>query len=140
MLRCSAYPRWHRSCGRAVAPQLRLDSNMVYTKSHFSHFPDFPTDTNAWSFLVNHPLGLPAPLPDHIMFIDGLTGFQRTRYQFLGRVELAGAAFTTSRGGLGLKPTDMVAVLSENCLVIISSLRYCIRKLRASLTSIPRTI
>ena len=164
----TAYPpRWHRSCGcvvvwscgravaptaftavvryiyRAVAPQLRLDhlkSNMVYTKSHFSHFPDFPTDTNAWSFLVNHPLGLPAPLPDHVMFIDGLTGFKRPRYQFLERVQLAAAALTTSRGGLGLKPTDMVAVLSENCLVIITSLQCYIRKLRDSLTSIPRTM
>ena len=55
------------------------------------------------------------------MFIDGLTGFKRTRYEFIERVELAGAALTTSRGGLGLKPTDMVAVVSENCLVIIPS-------------------
>jgi len=74
------------------------------------------------------------------MFINGLTGFKRTRYQFLERVELAGAALTTSRGGLGLKPTDVVAVLSENSLVITTSLRYCIRKLRASPPSIPRTI
>ena len=108
-------------------PQLQLDhlkSNMVYTKSQFSHVPDFPTDTNAWSFLLNHPLGFPAPVPDHVMFVDGLTGFKRTRYEFLERVELAAAALTTARGGLGLKPTDVVAVLSGNCLVITTSLRY----------------
>jgi len=112
---------------RPQPPQLQLvhpKSNMVYTKSQFSHVPDFPTDTNAWSFLLHHPLGLPAPLPDHVMFVDGLTGFKRTRYQFLERVELAGAALITARGGLRLKPTDMVAVLSGNCLVVTTSLRY----------------
>jgi len=95
-------------------------SNMVYIKPYFTHFPDFPKDTNAWSFHLNHPLGLlPAPLPDHVMFIDGLTGFRRTRYEFLDRVELSAAALTSSQGGPQLEPTDMVAVLSENCLVII---------------------
>jgi hypothetical protein len=93
---------------------------MVYVKTYFPHFPDFSRDTNAWSFFLNHPLGLPAPLPDHVMFIDGLTGVKRTRYEFIERVEAAGAALTTSRG-VGLQPTDMVAVLSENCMVNIGS-------------------
>lgn len=53
------------------------------------------------------------------MFIDGLTGFKRTRYEFIERVEIAAAALTTSQGCLRLLPTDKVAVLSENCLVII---------------------
>lgn len=68
------------------------------------------------------------------MFVDGLTGFKRTRYEFIERVELAGAALTTSRGGLGLKPTDMVAVLSENCLVIVGSLLYTIFTERGSVS------
>jgi hypothetical protein len=53
------------------------------------------------------------------MFIDGLTGFKRTRYEFLERVGIAAAALTTSQSGLQLEPTDIVAVLSENCLVSI---------------------
>ena len=105
---------WARPCPCKIYP-----SNMVYIKSKFSHVPDFPSDTNAWSFLLNHPLGLPAPLQDHVMFIDGLTGFRRTRYEFIERVEIAAAALTTSQGCLRLQPTDTVAVLSENCLVII---------------------
>lgn len=70
------------------------------------------------------------------MFIDGLTGFKRTRYEFLERVETVAAALTTSQGGLRLRPTDMVAVLSENCLVIIDFVPY----LRVSPASAPRTI
>ena len=115
-------------------------SNMVYIKSYFSHFPDFPSDTNAWSFLLNHPLGLPAPLQDHVMFIDGLTGLRRTRYEFIERVEIAAAALTTSRGCLRLEPADRVAILSENCLVIIGFIPYYSTK-RISLTILfPRTI
>jgi len=55
------------------------------------------------------------------MFIDGLTGFTTSRYEFLERVEIAAAALTTSQGDLTLKPTDMVAILSENCLAIIAT-------------------
>jgi len=47
------------------------------------------------------------------------TGFKRTRYEFIERVEVAATALSTSQGCLGLGPTDIVAVLSENCLVII---------------------
>ena len=101
---------------------------MVYIESHFTRFPDFPSDTNAWSFFLNHPFGLPAPLQDHVMFIDGLTGFKRTRYEFIERVEIAATALSTSQGCLGLEPTDTVAVLSENCLVIIGFIPYYLTK------------
>ena len=72
------------------------------------------------------------------MFIDGLTGFTTSRYQFLERVEIAAAALTTSQGGLALKPTDMVAVLSENCMVNIGYI--VLTNLRVSLSSRLRTI
>ena len=74
------------------------------------------------------------------MLIDGLTGFKRTRYEFIERVEAAAAALTTSQDGLRLEPTDMVAVLSENCLVIISSIPYHSTKFRVSPSSVLRTI
>jgi len=74
------------------------------------------------------------------MFIDGLTGFKRTRYEFLDRVEVAAAALTTSQGGLRLEPTDMVAVLSENCLVNISFVPYHSTKFRGSPSPVLRTI
>ena len=113
---------------------------MVYIKPYFPDLPHFPPDTNAWSFLSNYSFGLPTPVEDHVMFIDGLTGFKRTRYEFLERVEIAAAALTTSQGGLRLQPTDMVAVLSENSLVNITFVPYYPIKLRVSPTSVPRTI
>ena len=72
------------------------------------------------------------------MSIDGLTGFTTSRYQFLERVEIAAAALTTSQGDNALKPTYMVAVPSEICLVIIGYI--VITNLRVSLSSGPRTI
>lgn len=66
------------------------------------------------------------------MFIDGLTGFKRTRYEFIERVEIAATALTTSQGCLGLEPTDIVAVLSENCLVNIGSIPYSLTKHQSS--------
>lgn len=113
---------------------------MVYIKSYLPPLPDFPKDTNAWSFFLNNPFGLPAPLPDHVMFIDGLTGLKRTRYEFIERVETAGAALTVSRGGPRLKSTDMVAVLSENCLVITGFFYIALGILQVSRTSVARTI
>jgi len=74
------------------------------------------------------------------MFIDGLTGFKRTRYEFIERVEVAAAVLTTSQGGLRLEPTDMVAVLSENCLVIISFVPYHSTKFQVSPSPVPRTL
>lgn len=92
---------------------------MVLVNTKFHAVPAFPA-MNVYSFLLNHPLGQPAPLKDHVLHIDGLTGHSRTRYQFLERVAHVGFGLGAPKPeGIGLLPGDMVAIISENCLVSV---------------------
>jgi len=59
--------------------------------------------------------------PDFPLYIDGITGEQRSVHAVLERFEHAATALATSPrdGGLGLVAGkgDLVGILSENCLV-----------------------
>lgn len=53
------------------------------------------------------------------MYIDAITGQQRTRYEFVDRMYDIATALGAdkSKGGLGLGKDHMVGILSDNCLV-----------------------
>jgi acyl-CoA synthetase (AMP-forming)/AMP-acid ligase II len=58
-------------------------------------------------------------VPDHVLYIDGLSGQKRTRGEFKARVALARTALGSKveQGGIGLDSESMIAILSENCIV-----------------------
>jgi len=57
-------------------------------------------------------------LPDHVMYIDAMTGRERKRSEFVERLYDVATALGAkrSKGGLGLGNKDMVAILSDNCM------------------------
>jgi len=58
-------------------------------------------------------------MPDYVMYIDGITGQTRTRYEILERVYDGATALGAPKeaGGLGFTSNDIVAIMSDNCLV-----------------------
>lgn len=90
---------------------------MVYLKSPYPQPPPVQ-DRNVHHFMFNAPGQ--AQLPDHPLYIDALTGRERTWYQFRDLVYDGATAIGTpvSEGGLGLDGSrDIVGILSHNCLV-----------------------
>ena len=87
-------------------------------QSPYPEVPPFP-DRNV-TYLFNNP---EEPSEnDHVLHVDGLTGEERTKNQFFERVYDGATALAAhpSKGGLGLGPSDMVGILSHNCLVSAS--------------------
>lgn len=84
-------------------------------QSPYSEIPPFP-ERNV-TYLFNDPES-PSD-SDHVLHVDGLTGEQRTKSQFFERVYDGATALcaSPSQGGLGLTSSDMVGILSHNCMV-----------------------
>jgi hypothetical protein len=101
---------------------------MIYS-SLFGPLPE-PPSLNASDFLFNPP-GFPPQPPDQILYIDALTGSQRTRSEFIARVNACARELCTPtwEGGLGLAhyKDAMVGMYSDNSLVSILSSRSTIR-------------
>jgi len=91
---------------------------MVHVKSLLPDPPTF-SPTNIHTLLLEY-----RDVPDHVLYIDGLTGQKRTRNEFKIRVALARTALgsNSEQGGLGLDSGSMVAILSENCMVRLAPL------------------
>ena len=86
-------------------------------QSPYPEVPPFP-DRNV-TYLFNNPEEEADPENDFVIHIDGVTGEKRTKIQFFERVYDGATALAASpsKGGLGLLPSDMVGILSHNCLV-----------------------
>jgi acyl-CoA synthetase (AMP-forming)/AMP-acid ligase II len=86
---------------------------MVHVESLLPVLPVLPP-MNIHTFMLEM-----REVPDHILYIDGLSGQKRSRSEFKARVALARTALGTKveQGGLGLDSESMVAILSENCIV-----------------------
>ncbi len=78
--------------------------------------------TNFHHVLFDNPPGNQYPR-NHVLYIDGLTGEQRTHGEFYERVRDSATAFASAKddGGLGLR-SGMVAIFAPNCIVRFLSL------------------
>lgn len=85
---------------------------MVHVKSFLPDPPTLPP-TNISTFLLDS-----RDVPDHLLYIDGLSGQRRTRNEFKERVGLARTILGSKveNGGVGLDSQCMVAIFSENCM------------------------
>ena len=74
---------------------------------------------NYYQYLYEQPSVTSAP--DFVAYVDGITGEQRRFRTCLDRISAAATALAApvAHGGLGLRAdtSDMVGILSENCLV-----------------------
>ncbi|KAG8817512.1 hypothetical protein FRC17_011198 [Serendipita sp. 399] len=88
---------------------------MVHVKSFLPDPPVLPP-LNIHSFLLEREAE--EEVPDHVLYIDGLDGRERTKQQFKERVGLLRTALgrDPTEGGLGLRSPTMVAIFSENCM------------------------
>jgi len=90
---------------------------MIY-KSKFDPLPE-PPPINVHDFFFNRPDAPQFP-PDLVIHIDAITGSQRTREDFLSRVDACAREMCTptSEGGMGLADVKdvMVGVHSDNSL------------------------
>lgn len=90
---------------------------MVLVQSPYPAPPSVPNE-NIHHCLFNTPEQ--DKIPDYVLHIDGLTGRQRTFYEFRDIVFDGAAALSApvSSGGLGLDPKrDIVGIFSHNCMV-----------------------
>ncbi|CAG8698834.1 2205_t:CDS:10, partial [Acaulospora colombiana] len=91
---------------------------MVHVKSFLPDPPELPP-TNIHAFFIEPRETVDK---DYVFLIDGLTGEQWTRSYFKERVDRARTALDmgVERKGLGLVQSNMVAILSENCIEYVT--------------------
>lgn len=91
---------------------------MVHVKSLLPDPPTLPP-TNIHTFLLENPTFENPDHPDYLLYVDGVTGEGWYKKAFVERVKRARTALGSPPevGGLGLRPGDMVAIFSENCMV-----------------------
>ncbi|GJJ15948.1 hypothetical protein Clacol_010227 [Clathrus columnatus] len=83
-----------------------------------SPYPQPPNLVPKNYFALTLDLIAQRPFPNHVLYIDALSGEQRTKTEFLERVHDAATALGASKekGGLGLNKNHLVGILSDNCL------------------------
>ncbi|CCA76502.1 probable phenylacetyl-CoA ligase [Serendipita indica DSM 11827] len=89
---------------------------MVHVKSLLPEPPSAPI-INISTFLLERE-----GIPDHILFINSLTGEAWTRARFIDRVRRLQCLLPTARaqGGFDVHSSEMVAVFSENCIEYVA--------------------
>ncbi|KIJ53944.1 hypothetical protein M422DRAFT_153797 [Sphaerobolus stellatus SS14] len=87
----------------------------MYIRSPYPPVPSYPP-TNYHNVLFCTPEQ--KAIPDHVMFVDALSGFQRKRLEFIEWVYDAATALGAdkTRGGLGLTSDNMVGIFADNCM------------------------
>lgn len=98
----------------------------MYLKSFYPPLPDLPKQ-NVHHILFNRPDQ--SSWPDFTFQVDVLTGERRTFREFYARLRDGATALGTdvAHGGLGIhrENDEIVAVLSENCLVCFALPQTC---------------
>jgi len=90
----------------------------MYYKSMYPDLPDIP-EGNVHHLLFNREVQ--RDWPDYTLYVNATTDERRTFRQFIERVRDGATALGSSieQGGLGIshENNEIVAILSENCLV-----------------------
>jgi len=106
---------------------------MPLIKSLFRSLPLSTPTINYYDWLLGRPEL--KKWPDFALYIDGVTGEQRTVHAVLERFEQAATALAASPrdGGLGLAASqgETIGILSDNCLVRVKPFPL------ASVTALP---
>lgn len=92
----------------------------MYLKSPYPPPPEVPSK-NYFALTLDLVAQNPSPEPDHVLYIDAISGEERTKSQFYERVYDTATALGApkEKGGLGLNKNHIVGILSHNCLVSV---------------------
>lgn len=90
----------------------------MYLKSSYPPPPNLPPK-NYFQLTLDLIAQIPTPEPDHVLYINAVSGEERTKSQFLERIYDTATALGApkEKGGLGLNKDHIVGILSHNCLV-----------------------